>query len=148
MTFNLQQGIRIINLAGLLILNYTFQLSITRIYSNQKTFIKYNIPDDGDITSVSSAKYAVNFANKFDHEDFILSGDAETNEYELLKIKEYLRQLEKNKSKNRIIKVHILQSVRYESFISLLSLLYQENCRRYFECDNYFYIFPNTAFRK
>lgn len=116
------------------------------INAKNKTIIKYNIPSD-DKDDMFSGQKAITAINKhFLLQTFTLTGNDKKDEKILLQFNDAVRRNSKLKHTAYIIRLNLGENISYGRFIGILSLMKNEDYKRYFEWDGYFYVITRNIY--
>jgi hypothetical protein len=138
---------------GLLVyLGYKLKFSQSSNTENEFVYFKYHVPK----STVSNDPYGYLFEARrilksIRHKKFIsvaLTADLIEDGKRLSFIRSEARRLKYTNDTNMIVKVFIPDSCKYGTFLSLLYIMNEDQHKRYFEYQNWFYIFGEAPFKE
>lgn len=145
----------LIDFAAIALLGYcVFQIKVTSSIDtdNPIFYVKYYAPKDGkhrdphiyafEPTSILKANKDKRFIS------VILTTDFEENQKKLDFIRFEARRLKYTNDTSQVLKVFIPDSSKYGTFLSLLLMMNEDKHKRYFEYQNWFYIFGEVLEKK
>ncbi|NCU05902.1 MAG: hypothetical protein GXC73_18205 [Chitinophagaceae bacterium] len=143
---NTMQSIPILPILNNLLLAFLLFLFVREINATNvsQTYLKYNIPTDDRNDRYSGQRAVERIQQAYAIKTLQFTGNENKDDH-ILKTFATLLQTESRKKEATIIyRVYIPKEVTYSRFISLLNLMQTEGYKRYFEWDNYFYVFTNN----
>ena len=122
------------------------------VIDRELTYFKYIVPKDADPNNPSEYRFeAPTILKTISKKKFIsvdLTTDSIENQKRLDFIRFEARRLKYTNDTNQIIKVFIPYSSKYGTFLSLLYIMNEDQHKRYFEYQNWFYIFGEAPFKE
>jgi hypothetical protein len=116
------------------------------------TYFNYTVPKNADPNIDHVNRFEVpTILKAISKKKFIsveLTTDSTENQKRLDFIQFEARRLKYTKDTNQVIKVFIPDSTRYGTFLNLLYIMNEDQHKRYFEYQNWFYIFGEASFEQ